>query len=644
MCGIVGFVSETAFHSLREQLPLATASLSHRGPDDAGLYLNAKPGVGLGHRRLSIIDLSMAGHQPMATIDGRFHIVFNGEIYNYREIRNILEKQGDQFHSATDTEVILKAYRRWGSACLERFVGMFAIAIWDQWAKELFLARDRLGIKPLYYYVDRGVFLFASELKALMAFESFPKSVDAEAVSLFLHYQYIPAPRTVFSHTRKLQPGHFLHYNADGLTDRRWWSPVITADQDTTAVDMSEAEAISQLDDRLTQAVSDRLISDVPLGAMLSGGVDSSAIVAIMQKISTAPVRTFSIGFDAQSFDEAPWARKIADHLRTDHRELYVTGANALDVIPRLPEIYDEPFADSSAIPTFLVSQLTRKQVTVALSGDGGDEQFAGYVRYWMTQAMASWAKWLPSDLAHRLKETLAKLPPATVNRFYCAICNALPRRLRMENFPDKWQKLIGQLGYSQLSDLYRMTVSIWSKDDILRLTGRPVPESTFDYVFAESLAETSLKKLMAVDQQTYLPDAMLTKVDRASMAVGLEVRVPLLDHRVVELTSRLPDSLKYRNGKGKYLLTELVCNYVPRQLIQRPKMGFGIPLADWLRNDLNELLNDYLSPARLGQDGFFDPRTVQNAIREHQTGQTNHQHRLWALLMWEMWREKWLS
>ena len=404
MCGIVGFVSESAFGGLSEQLPLATASLSHRGPDDSGLYLNPEQGVGLGHRRLSIIDLSMAGHQPMSTEDSRLHIVYNGEIYNYREIRITLEKQGDRFSSATDTEVILKAYRRWGSACLERFVGMFAIAIWDRSAKELFLARDRLGIKPLYYYVDHGIFIFASELKALMAFDSFPKKVDAEAISLFLHYQYIPAPKTVFRHTKKMEPGHFLHYNAKGLSDRRWWSPVISAAKNNAAVDMSEADAISQLDEHLTQAVSDRLISDVPLGAMLSGGVDSSAIVAIMQKVSPSPVNTFSIGFKEKSFDEAPWARKIANHLGTDHRELYVTAANALEVIPKLPEIYDEPFADSSAIPTFLVSQLTREHVTVALSGDGGDEQFAGYVRYWMTHSMASLAKRMPAGFGKRLK------------------------------------------------------------------------------------------------------------------------------------------------------------------------------------------------------------------------------------------------
>lgn len=301
-------------------------------------------------------------------------------------------------------------------------------------------------------------------------------------------------------------------------------------------------------------------------------------------------------------------------------------------------------FADSSAVPTFLVSQLTREQVTVALSGDGGDEQFAGYVRYWMTQTMASWTKRLPPGFAYRLQQALAQLPPSTISRLYFAIYNMLPRRLRVENFPDKWQKLVGQLGSSELSDLYRMTVSIWSKDDILRLTGRQVPDSTFELVFAELTGGTAMDKLMAVDQQTYLPDAMLTKVDRASMAAGLEVRVPMLDHRVVEFTSRLPDSLKYRNGKGKYILTELVCNYVPRQLIERPKMGFGIPLADWLRNDLHDLLNDYLCPTRLDQEGLFDPRMVQNAIHEHQTGRTNHQHRLWALLMWEMWREKWLN
>jgi asparagine synthase (glutamine-hydrolysing) len=644
MCGIVGFVSRKAFNELHEDLPAATASLAHRGPDDSGIFLNAEQGVGLGHRRLSIIDLTAAGHQPMTSDNGRLHIVFNGEIYNYREIRKTLEGFGDKFHSATDTEVILKSYQRWGSQCLERFIGMFAIAIWDQNAQSLFLARDRLGIKPLFYYVNHGIFLFASELKALMAFQSFPRVLDHEAISLFLHYQYIPAPRTVFTDTRKLEPGHHITLNGKSLNKRQWWDTAVNDTVESIQFPMVEKNAILRLDELLTQAVSDRLISDVPLGALLSGGVDSSAIVAIMQKVSRSPVRTFSIGFEDKAYNEAPWAKQIAKHLGTDHTELYVTSTDALNVIPKLPAIYDEPFADSSAVPTFLVSELTRGQVTVALSGDGGDEQFAGYVRYWMTEAMALWMKWLPSRFRDLLKQGLLKIPISTLAQLYSSVRNHLPKRLHVENFSDKWQKLVDQLSYSDLSELYRMTIAIWSREDIHKLTGDWVPNSTFERVFSESLNLSSLKQLMIVDRHTYLPDAMLTKVDRASMAASLEVRVPMLDHRVVEFTSRLPDSLKYRNGKGKYLLMELLCNYVPRYLVERPKMGFGIPIADWFRNDLKELLNDYLSTGHLKDEGLFDPQLVRRTLKEHQTGITNHQHRLWTLLMWEMWREKWLD
>jgi asparagine synthase (glutamine-hydrolysing) len=643
MCGIVGFVSQHSFSALRGDLPAATAALAHRGPDDAGLFLDGERGVGLGHRRLSIIDLSMAGHQPMASEDGCLQIVFNGEIYNFREIRKTLEGLGNRFHSVTDTEVVLKAYQRWGKACLQRFVGMFALAIWDTVTGELFLARDRLGIKPLFYYFDRGVFLFASELKAIMAFRAFPKDVDTAAVSLFLHYQYVPAPRTIFLNTRKLEPGHHLTFDGTHLVDSQWWAPVTGQESCGDDLVMPEKRAIRHLDELLTQAVSDRLISDVPLGAMLSGGVDSSLVVALMQKISDSQVRTFSIGFNEQGFNEALWARQIAGQLGTDHTELYVTSRDALDVIPRLPDIYDEPFADSSAIPTFLVSQLTRNQVTVALSGDGGDEQFAGYVRYWMTIAMASLVRRVPTMVRNQLRDSLVKAPAAKVARFYSAIRDHLPRRLQVENFSDKWQKLIGQISCSDLVDLYRMSVAIWSKDSIDELTGNPVPDSTFERLFSEALHGNSIRQLTTVDQQTYLPDAMLTKVDRASMATGLEVRVPLLDHRVVEFTARLPDALKCKNGKGKYLLIELLCNYVPRQMVERPKMGFGIPLAHWLRNDLKELLSDYLSQGRLKGEGLIDPAIALRTIREHQTGQNNHQHRLWALLMWEIWRERWI-
>jgi asparagine synthase (glutamine-hydrolysing) len=644
MCGIVGYFSPLKFSELKSYLPKATKLLAHRGPDDVGLYFDDDRGMGLGHRRLSIIDLSLGGHQPMVSDDGNFVIVFNGEIYNFLEIKKELGILGHPFHSSSDTEVVLQAFINWGADCLERFVGMFSFAIWDKTSRKLFLARDRLGIKPIYYYFKDNILIFGSELKALMAFSGFRREVDTDAFQLYIHYQYIPTPRTIFKNTFKLEPGHFLIFDGKDLSKKQWWKLPGVENSTFESCQLQENEALSKLDDLLTQAVSDRLISDVPLGALLSGGVDSSIVAAIMQKVNRTPVSTFSIGFEEKGYNEAPWARKIASHLGTDHTELYVSSQDALQVIPQLPEIYDEPFGDSSSIPTYLVSKLTRGQVTVALSGDGGDEQFAGYVRYWMTEAMARYMNRLPRNARKCIYNLLLKIPISTLVSFYEALRNHLPQRLKVENFSDKWQKLVNQLSHSELSELYRTTVSIWSMDEILKLTGCRVPQSTYEHVFSSSERMEPIQRLMMVDQQTYLPDDMLTKVDRASMAASLEVRVPLLDHRVVEFTSQLPVSFKIRNGKGKYLLAELLCKYVPRQLVDRPKMGFGVPIAQWFRKELKGLLNDYLSSDRLKDEGLLDGQLVHRFLSEHQSGSANHQHRLWTILMWEMWREQWLT
>ena len=644
MCGIAGFYSSRPNETLNEGLSEALARLAPRGPDDSGLFFDNNHGVGLGHRRLSIIDLSPAGHQPMVSEDETTVIVFNGEVYNYLEIKKLLARHGHRFKGNSDTEVVLKAYVQWGISCLDKFIGMFAFAIWDGSRRKLFIARDRLGIKPLYYSHWGKNFFFGSELKALMAFRSYEREIDHEAFLLYLHYQYIPAPRTIFKNTAKLEPGHYIVFDGTKVEKYRWWSLPDSRGAHFVPSPIEEKDVLQQLDALLTQAVSDRLISDVPLGALLSGGVDSSLIVAIMQKVKRSPVRTFCIGFGEQAFNEAPWASRVAAHLQTDHTELTVTSRDALEVIPYLPEIYDEPFADSSSLPTFLVSRLTRNQVTVALSGDGGDEQFAGYVRYWATESMARHMTRVPRNIRRRMQHHLGKIPIRHLSLFYEAARNYLPPRFKVENFPDKWQKLVNQLGSSDLSELYRMTVCIWSRNEIHKLTGSCVPNSTFETAFSESVERNTIQKLMAVDQQTYLPDAMLTKVDRASMAASLEVRVPMLDHRVVAFTSRLPDVYKVRNGKGKYLLRQLLLRYVPRQLIDRPKMGFGIPIAKWFRHELKELLNDYLSPDRLKKEGRLDHHIVQETIHAHQNGITNHQHRLWTLLMWEMWREKWVA
>lgn len=643
MCGFVGFKTARDFQTLREFLPDAANSLTHRGPDDSDYFYDARAGIGLAHRRLSIIDLSNAGRQPMASDDGNVHIVYNGEVYNFREIRKTLEGYGHKFRSNTDTEVIQKAYLKWGIDCLDRFVGMFAFALWDSEKQSLIIARDRLGIKPLYYYYNHDVLLFASELKAFMAFRSFERDIDPNAIPLFLHYQYIPAPRTIFKNTYKLLPGHYLVYNDKGLKSHTYWKLPERPGGSEHAY-LAENEILEGLDGLLTKAVSDRLISDVPLGALLSGGIDSSMVVALMQKVSTAPVRTFSIGFKEKGYNEAPWAARVAKHLDTDHTELYVTPREAMEVIPRLTEIYDEPFADSSAIPTFLVSQLARSQVTVALSGDGGDEQFAGYVRYWSTQTMADGFQNLFWPVRKSLASTLNRIPVFWVEKFYLPWRRFLPQRFRVANFPDKWQKLIHLMGQTEIPELYRMTICLWSEDELYWLMGKSLPESQYEEIFKETEGWPLLSRLMRVDQRTYLPDAMLTKVDRASMAVSLEVRVPLLDHRVVEYTSKLPDNLKYRNGSSKYLLKKLLARYVPSDLFERPKMGFGVPIDQWFRKGLKDLLLDYLSPERLKREGLFEQTLVERKIKEHLSGQVNHQYRLWSLLMWEMWREHWLN
>lgn len=641
MCGIVGFRCTSGFEDLRASLPRAVENLRHRGPDDSDICSDAAAGVAFGHRRLAVIDLSAAARQPMTSADGRLWVTYNGEIYNYMLLREELGRLGHTFHTDSDTEIILCAYRQWGINCLKRFVGMFALALWDADAQRLYLARDRLGVKPLYYYHRGSTLMFASELKALMALSGFPACIDDEALLLFLHYQYVPTPRSIFQNTAKLTPGCYAVCDGSQVTCRAYWKlPFPGGDQ--RAESLSESDALDELDRHLTQAVGDRLISDVPLGALLSGGIDSSLVVAAMQRLSSRPVRTFSIGFFDKAHNEAPFAAKIARQLGTDHTELYVTAQMALDVIPRLGAIYDEPFADSSAIPTLLVTRLARSKVTVALSGDGGDEQFCGYVRYWSVRAMAEGFGRLPVRLRKAAAQLLAALPGSWVQACYIPWRRHLPQQFQIANFQDKWQKLIHLLAETSLQELYRMTICLWPETELVRLGGQKLPASRFERSFAQNAALPLLSRLMHVDQLTYLPDAMLTKVDRASMARGLEVRVPLLDHRLVEFSAGLPEEMKYRDGTGKYLLKKLLARYLPPRLFERPKTGFGIPLAGWLRCELKELLCDYLSPERLKAEGRFDAAYVQQKIREHLSGRASHHYRLWSLLMWQMWRESW--
>jgi asparagine synthase (glutamine-hydrolysing) len=645
MCGITGFITNDQFESFSRSLPVATASLAHRGPDDSGIYVDSFAGVGLGHRRLSILDLSPLGHQPMISDDDMVRIVFNGEVYNFKVLRKELENAGHQFRSDSDTEVVLKAYLEWGTECLRRFIGMFALAIWDGRSRQLFLARDQQGIKPLYYYHHGGNLIFASELKGILAFKGVAKILDTEAIPLFLHYQYIPSPRTIYQHIFKLLPGHFLICDSETFRIHPWAETPNVSSKRSSLLGMSGSESacIDQLQEILTQAVSDQIVSDVPIGALLSGGIDSSLVAAIMQQVSSRPVRTFSIGFMESKFNEAPWAAKIAACLGTSHTELYVTSKDALSVIPRLPEIYDEPFADASAIPSFLVSQLTRSHVTVALSGDGGDEQFCGYTRYWATQTMSSGFQRLPGPLRIWLYKCLSLIPTPFVETLYNRLQPVLLPAFRSANFPDKWQKLIAQMSHTDLQSLYRVSVCLWDMDRVKQLTGCFPESSRFEQVFDQTTDWPTLSRLMRVDQQTYLTDAMLVKVDRASMAAGLEIRVPLLDQRVVEYASRIPEEFLFQKGQGKHILRRLLSRYIPAALFERPKMGFAIPVSRWLRGELEPMLLDYLAEERLKREGIFDASVVAAMVSDHLSGRANHPHRLWALLMWEMWREKWL-
>ncbi len=644
MCGFVGFRSDKDFQSLRDALPLGTRELRHRGPDDAGLFLDEVAGVGLGHRRLSIIDLSREARQPMASADGEIHVVYNGELYNFKRLRADLEKLGHSFRTKSDTEVILEAYVQWGSGCFRKFLGMFSLAIWDRRREVLLLARDRLGIKPIYYHFKDNTFLFASELKALMAFPFFQRNLELSSIPLFLHYQYVPTPGTVFRDTFKLPPGQFLEFESGEIRTFTYWAHP-SWKREETEERVSENDRIEDLDRVLTAVVRDHMVSDVPLGALLSGGIDSSLVVALMQKVDSAPLRTFSLGFREHSYDEAPFAAKVAKYLGTDHYELYLGPAGALDVIPRLAEIYDEPFADSSAIPTFLICQLARSKVTVALSGDGGDEQFAGYVRYWSTKAAVDALQHIPLRLRQAAARALCEVPVRWIERSYLPLYQFLPQRFQVMNLSNKWAGILDILRAVRTSDIYRVTICQWPENEIDQIFGAiGLRRGQYEEAFGATEGWPLLTRLMWVDQKTYLPDAMLTKVDRASMSVGLEVRVPLLDHRFLEYTSALPENIKYRGGKGKYLLKKVLARYLPVALFERPKKGFGVPLGEWLRTGLRELLLDHLSFDRIKKEGLFDPATVERKVREHLAAKANHQYQLWPLLVWEMWRERWLS
>ncbi len=613
-------------------------TIVHRGPDGDGVWVDEAAGIALAHRRLAIVDLSPLGRQPMESADGRWVIAYNGEIYNFQDLRAELEARGRTFRSHSDTEVLVEGVSAWGvEATMRRLVGIFALALWDRQNRALHLARDQMGVKPLYWGRFGGTVLFGSQPKALRAHKDFRAGIDRDALTAYFRFAYIPAPHSVYQGVHKLEPGCILTFRggAEPVRTTYWSLEAAVQAGLSDRLDLSDAEAADRLEALLKDAIGRQMVADVPLGAFLSGGVDSSTVVALMQAQSSRPVRTFTIGFKEAGFDESADARAVAQHLGTDHTELTVEPAHALEVIPRLAEWYDEPFADSSQVPTFLVSELTRRSVTVALSGDGGDELFAGYNRYFLGSKLWRTMGPVPGALRGAAAGLIRAVPPGR----WDALVGRLPGMPRLAG--DKLHKLASILGAADADALYRGLVSQWHHPEALVLGGREPHGLLWDERVGAAVPDF-VERMQYLDAATYLPDDILAKVDRASMAVALEARVPLLDHRVVEFAWRLPLSQKIRGGQGKHLLRQVLYRHVPKAMIERPKMGFGVPIGEWMRGPLRDWAEDLLDERRLREDGVLDAATVRRFWAEHQSGRRNWQHRLWAVLMFQAWKARW--
>lgn len=660
MCGIAGFFDPRGTRSLVDYegaVTKMTHALIHRGPDDGGSWVDPASGVALGHRRLSIIDLSPSGQQPMCSASNRYWISFNGEIYNFRDLAVELEILGYQFRGHSDTEVLLAAIETWGiDTALQRVIGMFAFALWDRDQKTLHLARDRVGEKPLYYGWVANRFLFASELKALCIAPDWNGDISREALDRLMRYGYIPAPYTIYNKIYKLVPGCVLSLPVATLSattpydpvpdspahgvfsPRRYWSPLDVATRGLQQpLATSDTETIGDFERLFRAVVRQQMVADVPIGAFLSGGIDSTLVVACMQAESKRPVTTFTVGYHEEAFNEAKHAKSVARHLGTDHHEVYVTPDHAFEIIPRLPELYDEPFADSSQIPALLVSQLARRHVTVSLSGDGGDELFAGYNRYFWPTSISRRTGWLPASIRALLSSSITRWSPKAWNDFTERTLNFFPalRRHIPAEIGNKLHKLAMALHAPSPMGIYRSLISYWD--------GPSIVLGYQDANFARSDGELSegadfIDQAMFFDFVRYLPDDNLVKVDRASMSVGLEIRVPLLDPRIVEYAWSLPRSMKLRDGKGKWILREVLAKYVPRELTERPKMGFSVPVGQWLIGPLRDWAEDLLDESRLRCDGFFDVARVRQRWNEHLSGTRDWSLSLWAMLMFQAW------
>lgn len=645
MCGIVGFCScnkkidKGVLISMRE-------SLSHRGPDDKGEYIDEENNIGLAHRRLSILDLSSLGRQPMSNDNGSIWVTYNGEVYNFKEIRKELTQRGFSFKTSSDTEVLVKAYEQWGIDCIYKFIGMFALAIWDKHEKKLYLIRDRAGVKPLYYYYNDGLFLFSSELKALTKHPDFPKELNFGILPQFLRYGFIASPHTIYKDTYKIKPGHYICFSNNEIKEVKYWDILDYYEQEK--LNGSEDEIAEELEEILLDSFKYRLISDVPVGVFLSGGVDSSLLTAMLQKNINSQLKTFSIGFYEDRYNEAKWAKKIADYLGTDHTEYYLSEKETLEIVPKLPEIYDEPFGDNSGIPTYLVSKLARQDVTVVLSADGGDELFWGYKRYREAMYFYDLLNNYPPIIKNVISKALSIISPDKVDYVFRNIKFLLPNVRAVTDKYSMWRDMFLEGMNSNNLEMHRATQAKWKPDHLRALIKDSHYEPLFDESFKDSFCRLRghdfISQMLSADFKTYLCDDVLTKVDRATMSVGLESREPLLDHRLVQYAARIPSNLKNKNGESKYILKKVLEKYLPRELFDRPKKGFTAPIYHWLKGELQPLVKYYLGEETIRKDGIFNPKVVDHWLDKFYKSSSVNAERIWHLLMFQMWKEKWIN
>ena len=634
MCGISGFID---FNKKTDQniLEKMNRVMAHRGPDGEGygIYNSDTATVGLGHRRLSIIDLSEGGSQPQTYQS--LHITFNGEIYNYAEIKTVLESKGHQFHSHSDTEVILHAYSEWGSAALQQFVGMFAFVIYDEAKQQLFACRDRAGVKPFFYYWNDGLLLFGSELKALVQHPGFVKEINTDAVAAFMQYAYVPTPHCIYKNTFKLKPGHFLEIDmaAQELQTQQYWSVYDAYNKPVLNISLPEAKKATE--QVLSKAFNYRMVSDVPVGVFLSGGYDSTCVTALLQKDQTEKIKTFTIGVPDAGLNEAPFAKAIAAHLGTDHTEYYCTQKEALEIVPQLPFFYDEPFADSSAIPTSLVSKIAREKVTVALSADAGDEIFAGYNRYDYVMKYGKKLQRIPGVMRKSAAAVMDMVP-----------ADAIPFLSKKYLFHSRYEKTKTFFKNPSEQNILKNITQQMPAEAIAKLFKRPIGilSSAFDSQELKKDSYSILNYMMAIDYQTYLLDDILQKVDRATMSVSLEGREPFLDQNVIEWAAQLPMEYKYNNGNKKFIIKEIVHQYIPKEMMDRPKMGFGIPIASWLEHELKPFVDRYLDEAFIERQDIFNNDEVQGIKKSFYGGKKERAEKVWFLLMFQMWYDKWIN